>query len=614
MQRRAHKGSPFKRNKVVYDSRGPSGSKAFSRLAKPTAPKSTRRATYKRGAVAEQQTSDGIQTQQKVKEDAISVTVPIITEDDSVLQRTPEWVSKYQDNPALAGNFAPVADEVTIADLAVRGELPAHLDGLFVRNGPNPPYEPRTGVYHWFDGSGMVHFLRLRPERGSADYGCRYVRSRGFLEQEARDEALYLSITEEPKVEEIVRGLVSKAKNWRQPDAPYWVIQQINSANNGLTFHAGRLLATYEAGSAYELRLEESLACAGLCDFNGTWSTKDFWTENFTAHPKVCPFTGEMVYIGYNLVPTDGQPRVTVGVVDAGGAVAHRAAVACARPSMQHDVAITRTRTILLDCPLVFNMDKSLAGGRPFDFLHRGKVDKARFGVMDRHGSADSVQWVETDCCYNYHVMNAWDNPANEDQVVLITCRTEMTAALGMADIFLESDQSGAEDPSVLKECHEEATLHRFVIDLKEGAVVESTPLADFASEFPCVNRNFTGAPTRYGYSAGIRGGQAAGAITLFDAVVKHDLHTGLHERRPLGEGRLCGDITFVPDPTRPEVEDAGHLLVMSHKEGEDEAELLVIDAQDIMGEPTAVVEIPVRVPYGFHCEYVPRAGLEAWP
>ena len=27
----------------------------------------------------------------------------------------------------------------------------------------------------------MVHFLRLRPEDQSADYGCRYVRSRGFL-------------------------------------------------------------------------------------------------------------------------------------------------------------------------------------------------------------------------------------------------------------------------------------------------------------------------------------------------------------------------------------------------------------------------------------------------
>jgi carotenoid cleavage dioxygenase-like enzyme len=106
-------------------------------------------------------------------------------------------------------------------------------------------------------------------------------------EEEKAGKRLYVSITEPPLPEEIVRGLVSKAQNWRRPDAPYWVIQQINSANNGLTFHAGKLLATYEAGSAHELRLTEQLECEGVCDFKGTWSTKDFWLQNFTAHPKV---------------------------------------------------------------------------------------------------------------------------------------------------------------------------------------------------------------------------------------------------------------------------------------------------------------------------------------
>lgn len=106
-------------------------------------------------------------------------------------------------------------------------------------------------------------------------------------EEEKAGKRLYVSITEPPLLEEILRGLVSKAQNWKKPDAPYWVIQQINSANNGLTFHAGKLLATYEAGSAHELRLTEQLECEGVCDFEGTWSTKDFWLQNFTAHPKV---------------------------------------------------------------------------------------------------------------------------------------------------------------------------------------------------------------------------------------------------------------------------------------------------------------------------------------
>lgn len=59
------------------------------------------------------------------------------------------------------------------------------------------------------------------------------------------------------------------------------------------------------------------------------------------------------------------------------------------------------------------------------------------------------------------------------------------------------------------------------------GRVVESTPMCAIPSEFPCVNPNFVGLPTRYGYTAGIRQGVQAGAITLFDAVVKHDLTDG---------------------------------------------------------------------------------------
>ena len=81
-------------------------------------------------------------------------------------------------------------------------------------------------------------------------------------------------------------------------------------------------------------------------------------------------------------------------------------------------------------------------------------------------------------------------------QVVLLTCRSELTGALGLADI--RTNQS-----EVLTECTEEARLHRYVIDVKTRAVVESIPLADFPSEFPCVNPAYVGLPTRFGYTAG---------------------------------------------------------------------------------------------------------------
>ena len=41
-------------------------------------------------------------------------------------------------NPYLQGNYAPVTEESTITDLDVEGQLPEGLDGLLLRDGPNP--------------------------------------------------------------------------------------------------------------------------------------------------------------------------------------------------------------------------------------------------------------------------------------------------------------------------------------------------------------------------------------------------------------------------------------------------------------------------------------------
>ena len=75
----------------------------------------------------------------------------------------------------LEGPFAPVTEEITAFDLPVTGQVPAELNGRYLRNGPNP-----LGLddpnYHWFLGTGMVHGVRLRD--GEAEwYRNRWVRS-----------------------------------------------------------------------------------------------------------------------------------------------------------------------------------------------------------------------------------------------------------------------------------------------------------------------------------------------------------------------------------------------------------------------------------------------------
>ena len=69
-------------------------------------------------------------------------------------------------NPWLAGNFAPVDQEVTLTDLTVRGELPEALRGRFLRIGPNPQGAIRLEVRKPESGQALMmnYITFVRPQ------------------------------------------------------------------------------------------------------------------------------------------------------------------------------------------------------------------------------------------------------------------------------------------------------------------------------------------------------------------------------------------------------------------------------------------------------------------
>ena len=129
-----------------------------------------------------------------------------------------------------------MSEELTAIDLEVTGTLPDHLDGRYLRIGPNPIHDPGQR-YHWFLGEGMVHGVRLRD--GQAQwYRNRWVRS--------ADVAAELG--------EPVRGTPA---------------ERDFAANTNVLEHAGRTFALVEAGGPpYELT--DELDTVGPCDFGGT--------------------------------------------------------------------------------------------------------------------------------------------------------------------------------------------------------------------------------------------------------------------------------------------------------------------------------------------------------
>lgn len=443
-------------------------------------------------------------------------------------------------HPFLHGEFAPVREEVTAVDLEVTGTLPVELAGRYLRNGPNPVGPVDEATHHWFLGSGMVHGVRLRDGRAEW-YRNRYVRT--------------------PDVTAVLGG---------DPCPSQWPAgHPAFSANTSVVAHAGRTFAIVEAGSP-PVELGYELDTVQVSSFDGTLPYA------FTAHPKRDPRTGELhavVYywgwgdqVQYLVVGTDGRVRHTVDIPLPGA-------------PMVHDMSLTERYAVVYDLPCTFELEAASAGS-PLPYRWNDAY-VPRLGLLPRDGSAEDIAWCETDSCYVFHPLNAYDLP--DGRVVIDVVRHPR--------MFATEQRGPLEGPPVLE---------RWIADPATGRT-STTRLDDRAVEFPRIDERLTGQPHRYGYVAGLRSGFEQGGI------VRYDLETGTQEVRDEGDGFGFGEAVFVPRHAAA-AEDDGWVVALRLDRAADRSDLVVLDAQDLTGDPVATVHLPARVPAGFHGNWCPDA------
>jgi carotenoid cleavage oxygenase len=446
-------------------------------------------------------------------------------------------------NPYLVGNFAPVRDERDDADLAVTGAIPSELNGLLLRNGPNPILDPDPGTYHWFLGDGMLHGFEL--SRGRARYQNRWVRSRAACE--ALGEPAPTGPAE-------VNGL------------PVW-------ANTHVVAHAGRIYALVE--SALPTAMRADLSTIGADDFGGSL------TSPFTAHPKIDPLTGELLFFGYDLAP----PYLRYHVVDARGDLVRTEAIELARSVMIHDFGVSASKVVWLDLPVVF--DPGLVGRQPFPFTWRPEHG-ARVGVMPRTGANADVTWIDLDPCYVYHVLNTCDAP-NDTVVIDVVRYPDMFAT----EVYGPGSSRGPR-------------LERWTIDASARTVGIET-LDDAGQEFPRINDRYAGRTHRYGYTSETDVGDS---WTGHRGLRKHDLVGCRTERHDVGPGRAAGEAVFAASESDTG-EDAGWVLSVVYDAQRDTSDVIIVDATSFEAKPVATIHLPRRVPFGFHGSWIPNASLD---
>jgi hypothetical protein len=102
---------------------------------------------------------------------AVSVVYPVNTIGLMItlkpIERFFDWMMKVDntDNFALRGNYAPVKKDLMHEigpSLIKEGAVPKDINGVFLKNGPNPVFMPSHGRHHWFDGDGRIHGFRIK--------------------------------------------------------------------------------------------------------------------------------------------------------------------------------------------------------------------------------------------------------------------------------------------------------------------------------------------------------------------------------------------------------------------------------------------------------------------
>ena len=463
----------------------------------------------------------------------------------------------FPSHPNLSGGYAPIQMECAAPDLVIEGEIPMELSGSLYRIGPNPQFAPR-GDYHWFGGDGMIHGFNL--ENGRVSYLNKWVRTKKWqLEREAGESlfAIFNPTQNDPRVQGIETDGI---------------------ANTNIVWHGEKLLALVESSAPFEI---DPMTLESI----GSWNFDGKLVGPMTAHPKIDPETGEMLFFAYNAGGAI-SPKMAFHVADKNGNLVKSEEFEAPYAAMVHDFITTRDHVIFPIMPLTGSMERAMQG-KP---VYAWEPEKRSFiGVMPRRGSVADIQWFEGDPAYVFHPMNAH---SNGNVVTCDVCQYEE------APLFPHADGSPPDREK------SKARLTRWTLDLDAGTSdYKCEQIEDSQSEFPRLDERFMGLENRYGYFACVVGGGADG--DRYNGISRIDMESGSVKQFAMSPNLATSEPVFVPR-SEDSPEGEGFLLATVYDSEIDKSHLMILDAENIEQGPLAKAMMDHRVPFGFHGNWKP--------
>ncbi len=454
-----------------------------------------------------------------------------------------QYNSWNSDNIFLKGINAPVFYETDLDNLKVTGVIPPDLEGIYIRNGPNPLFKPSSYNYP-LEGDGMLHAFYF--DGSKVRYRNRWIWTRGLKYELYEGKAL-------PEI---------KFRNY---------------ANTNIFAYGGVILALYEAGLPYQITPE--LETVGKWNFQGNIE------QSMAAHPKLDPQTGELHFFRYSLL---NSPYLTYYVANHQGEIIRTLPIDLPQPALLHDMAITKNYAIFFHCPLVFEMLRAMKCNSPF--IWKPEIG-TKIILIHRHDWKRKPVSLETDAFWLWHFMNAYE----ENEQILIDF-------VYYPQVKLESTLE-----AILAT---KAHLHRFTVN-PDTKTIKSQPLDDRFVDLPTIDPRQTGRSYRFGYAPYIDLNLTAQKKipNYYPEIIQYNVREQTSKVHRFKPGCYGGEAIFVPKKNGGSELD-GYVMTLVFDENKQKSDLVILDPANFEAEPIATIHLPVRIPSGFHGNWIAKDAL----
>ncbi|KAF5024543.1 hypothetical protein F66182_3306 [Fusarium sp. NRRL 66182] len=473
----------------------------------------------------------------------------------------------------LAGSSSPCRIEGEIGDLVVLGEIPSGIDGTFYRVMCDPfmPPDPNNVP---LDGDGNISAFRFHD--GRVDMKMRYVETERYKLERKAGKSLF--------------GL------YRNPFTHHPCVRAAvdSTANTNVVYWANHLLALKEGGLPYVVH-PDTLETLSYDPFGPQIKAK-----TFTAHPKIDPYTNELVVFGYEargLATKD----IVIYSLDENGIKHDEQWIESPWCATIHDCVITPNWLVLVLWPFEAKMERLKAGKQhwawnynlPATFIVVPRRKSSKLPSSWRQGEHRVYHWHNS---MLIHTGGAWED--DDGKLYLETSRV-----LDNAFPFFPPEDGRMPAPDA------KADYVRWEIDLDKPSgtqLADPHVILDVPAEFPRVDERFLTQKYEYVFLNVFIPQTSDGGTNIFhglNGLAMHSHKTGKTRWFYAGKDSLVQEPIFIPRAADAPEGD-GWIIAMVERRAAHRNELVVLDT-NAFEKPIAIVQLPMHVKTQVHGNWV---------